>query len=206
MRCWLRECRCPGGAHDDGAAGVHCLRCGVEDWCSGLPATSGVRRRGSCYGCDEGTVTGCLASFLGDALVSVSCNPENVGVCEGVGGFRESSHPILGSNPWMTATGAFFFLAYRFEAYCTNTVGKCFGAGDEYFGACGYMLCKQCCACLSGLTTRPARCTTPGSRRCSATDSTERDALLVTKNDRYVEFFFSTVERFGCAFDGKGPA
>ena len=176
----------------------------MEDWCFGFTRDERGTARGSCYGCDEGAVTGCLASFLGDALVSVSCNPENVGVCEGVGGFREVFPSDLGVESLDDGYGAFFFLAYGFEAYRTNAVGECFGAGDEYFGACGYMLCKQCCACLCGADD--ASCSGVHAQftqvLCYGFYGTR--CVVGDEDDRYVDFFFSAVECFGCTFDGEG--
>ena len=158
----------------------------------------------ACYGCYEGSVAGCLASFLGDALVGVGGNPEDVGVCEGVGGFCEVFPTHLRVEALDEGYGAFCFGTYGFQTCVTHAVGECFGTGDEYFGACGYVLCEQRGACLCGAD----------DSFCSGVHAQFTQVLCYgfygarcvvgDEDDRYVEFFFGAVERFGRTFDGEG--
>ena len=66
------------------------------------------------------------------------------------------------------------------------------------------MLCEQCGACLcgaddsfcSGVHAQFAQVLCYGFYRARC--------VVGDEDDRYVEFFFGTVERFGCTFDGEG--
>ena len=176
----------------------------MEDGRFGLARDERCAAGCACHCRNEGSVTGRLAAFLGDGLVGIGCNPQYIGVCEGVGGFREVFPAHLRVEALDEGYGTFCFGAYGFQTCIAHTVGKGIGAGDEHLGACGYVLCEQRGACLCGADDSFCSGVHAQFTQVLCYGFYGARCIVGDEDDRYVEFFFGAVERFGRTFDGEG--